>query len=192
VPKKMPALATRFAVTATATAAAALIGMLPNAAGPAHPAAPEAVPQATTPTTTTDASPAETVPTVTVPVVKAAYSAPSAAVRASAVSRALSKLGAPYVWGATGPSAFDCSGLVDWAYRSVGVSLPRTSQEQSDFGIPVSKNALRPGDLVFFYTPVQHVGMYIGGGKVVNAQRPGTPVKISSINSMPFHSARRV
>jgi peptidoglycan DL-endopeptidase CwlO len=125
-------------------------------------------------------------------VVKAAYSAPSAAARASAASRAMSKLGAPYRWGAAGPSSFDCSGLVSWAYKSVGVSLPRTSRAMSRFGTPVSKHALRPGDLVFFYTPVHHVGIYIGGGKVVNAPRPGTPVKVSNLNSMPFHSARRV
>jgi cell wall-associated NlpC family hydrolase len=104
----------------------------------------------------------------------------------------MSKLGAPYRWGATGPSSFDCSGLVSWAYKKVGVSLPRTSRAMSRVGRAVPKSALRPGDLVFFYTPVSHVGIYIGGGKVVNASRPGTPVKVSNISGMPFNSARRL
>jgi cell wall-associated NlpC family hydrolase len=118
-------------------------------------------------------------------------SAPSRA-GSGAVSHAMSKLGAPYRWGATGPFAFDCSGLVSWAYKKVGVSLPRTSRAMSRVGTPVSKSALRPGDLVFFYTPVSHVGIYIGGGKVVNASQPGTPVKVSNVSGMPFNSARRV
>jgi peptidoglycan DL-endopeptidase CwlO len=206
VSKHMPALATRFAVTATAAAAAALVGVLPNVTDTAVRSAPDAAaPDAATPDAATPdaaapealtpeaapATPTRATPTVDLPVRRVALSAPSRA-GSAAVSHAMSKLGAPYRWGAAGPSAFDCSGLVSWAYKKVGVSLPRTSRAMSRVGSPVSKSALRPGDLVFFYTPVSHVGIYIGGGKVVNASQPGTPVKVSNISGMPFNSARRV
>jgi cell wall-associated NlpC family hydrolase len=108
------------------------------------------------------------------------------------LSRAMSKIGVPYVWGGTGPDAFDCSGLMQWAYKQVGVRLPRTSRAQSHVGTSVSKGDLRPGDLVFYYSPVSHVGMYIGNGKIVHASEPGEPVKVSNVNSFPFHNARRV
>jgi cell wall-associated NlpC family hydrolase len=194
VSKHMPALATRFAITATAAAAAALVGVLPNATDTAVRSAPEAAaPDAAAPEAAAPerATPARTTPTVDLPVRHVALSAPSRA-GSAAVSHAMSKLGAPYRWGAAGPTAFDCSGLVTWAYKKVGVSLPRTSRAMSRVGTPVTKSALRPGDLVFFYTPVSHVGIYIGGGKVVNASQPGTPVKVSNMSGMPFNSARRV
>jgi peptidoglycan DL-endopeptidase CwlO len=110
----------------------------------------------------------------------------------AAVAAAMTKLGKPYSWGAVGPNAFDCSGLMVWAFKQAGVSLPRTSAAQSTFGTAVSKADLRPGDLVFFYSPVSHVGMYIGDGKIVNATQSGEPVKISSMAYLPFHNARRV
>ena len=84
--------------------------------------------------------------------------------RGSAMSIAMGKLGAPYRWGAAGPGAFDCSGLVYWSYRQTGMTLPRSSSAQSRVGAAVSKGALQPGDLVFFYRPVSHVAIYIGGG----------------------------
>ncbi|MDQ2706391.1 MAG: NlpC/P60 family protein [Actinomycetota bacterium] len=118
--------------------------------------------------------------------------APGAGMRATALSAAMSKLGVPYVWGAAGPRAFDCSGLVLWAFNRVGISLPHSAAAQSSIGRPVSKSELRPGDLVFFYSPVSHVAMYIGNGKVVHASEPGQPVKISYLNRMPFHNARRL
>ncbi len=111
---------------------------------------------------------------------------------ASAMQKAMSKIGKPYVWGATGPNAFDCSGLVSWSYKQLGVSLPRSSAAMSRVGTPVAKSALRPGDLVFFYKPVSHVAIYIGNGKVVHASTSGQPVKISEMSRMPFNSARRV
>ncbi len=129
--------------------------------------------------------------TVELPVETVALSRPSA-VGASAVGHAMSKIGAPYRWGATGPNAFDCSGLVSWAFKNAGVSLPRNSRAMSRVGRPVAKSDLRPGDLVFFYRPVSHVGIYIGGGKVVNAVNSRTPVKVSNINAMPFNGARRI
>ncbi|MBV9315449.1 MAG: C40 family peptidase [Pseudonocardia sp.] len=117
---------------------------------------------------------------------------PGSAVRVAALAAAMSKRGTPYVWGAAGPSAFDCSGLVQWAYRQVGIPLPRVAEAQSLVGTPVSRDQLRPGDLVFFYTPVSHVGIYVGDNKVLNASEPGQPVKISSMAYTPFHNARRI
>jgi cell wall-associated NlpC family hydrolase len=115
-----------------------------------------------------------------------------AAMRRAAMSNALGKLGTPYRWGAMGPNAFDCSGLVKWSFANAGRSLPRTSRAMAAAGVPVRKADLQPGDLVFFYKPVSHVGIYIGNGKVVHASRSGQPVKISNIANMQFNSARRV
>jgi cell wall-associated NlpC family hydrolase len=110
----------------------------------------------------------------------------------SALKAAATKIGRPYIWGAAGPSAFDCSGLVQWAYKQIGISLPRTSRAQSNVGVPVSRDELRPGDLVFFYSPVSHVGIYLGHNKILNAEQSGQPVKVSDISHMPFHNARRI
>lgn len=119
--------------------------------------------------------------------------APGAMLRTTAMNAALSKIGVPYVWGAVGPRAFDCSGLVMWAFKRVGISLPRTSAAQSRVGAPVAKGDLRPGDLVFFYSPVSHVGMYVGNGMVVHASEPGHPVKVTTLaHAGPFHNARRL
>ncbi|MBB4685139.1 cell wall-associated NlpC family hydrolase [Amycolatopsis jiangsuensis] len=109
----------------------------------------------------------------------------------AALQAALSKLGSPYEWGATGPSQFDCSGLMKWAYEKAGVSLPRSSSAQSTFGTPVQRSQLQPGDLVFYYSPVSHVGMYIGNGKMVHAPTTGDVVKISPLQSQ-YVGARRV
>ncbi len=110
-----------------------------------------------------------------------------------AVDTALAQVGDPYSWGATGPNSFDCSGLTSFSYKAAGISIPRTSKAQSTFGAPVSKANLRPGDLVFFYSPVSHVGMYIGNGQMVHASRAGKPVAVVNVDSMPsFSGARRV
>ena len=111
---------------------------------------------------------------------------------AKAVAFAKGEIGTPYRYGATGPSAYDCSGLVMAAFKKAGVDLPRTSAAQSRVGTAVSRNELKPGDLVFFYSPVSHVGIYLGGGKMVHASTSGEPVKISDIGRRPFHNARRV
>lgn len=112
---------------------------------------------------------------------------------AQALAQARQQLGKPYKWGATGPDAFDCSGLMVWAFDQVGIDLPRTSSAQSQMdGTPVSKSQLKPGDLVFFYSPVSHVGIYAGNGKVLHASTSGEPVKYSDIDAMPFHNAIRV
>ncbi|MFY4717626.1 NlpC/P60 family protein [Streptomyces sp. LaBMicrA B280] len=111
---------------------------------------------------------------------------------AAAVAYAFAKLGSPYVWGATGPHSFDCSGLVQAAYRSAGVSLPRTTYAQIDAGHRVSRSELRPGDLVFFYSGVSHVGLYIGNGRMIHAPNPSAPVRVAPIDQMPFAGATRV
>ncbi|HEV7212856.1 MAG TPA: C40 family peptidase [Blastococcus sp.] len=111
----------------------------------------------------------------------------------AAVSTALAQVGKPYVWGAAGPNSFDCSGLMQYAYSAAGISLPHSSSAQSSMGVPVSRSALQPGDLVFFYSPVSHVGMYIGNGQMVHAATSGEPVKVVSLDSMPnYNSARRI
>lgn len=100
----------------------------------------------------------------------------------SAIAAALSQQGKPYVWGAAGPSAYDCSGLVMWAYAKVGVSLPHSSAAQATMGTRISVSQLQPGDLVFFGSPVHHVGIYIGGGMFVHAPHTGSVVKTQSIS----------
>ncbi|MCX4788792.1 MULTISPECIES: C40 family peptidase [unclassified Streptomyces] len=111
---------------------------------------------------------------------------------AEAIAFAYGALGKPYVWGATGPSSFDCSGLTQAAWRSAGVSLPRTTYTQINAGQHVSRSELAPGDLVFFYSGISHVGLYIGNGQMIHAPRPGAPVRIAPIDHMPFAGATRV
>jgi cell wall-associated NlpC family hydrolase len=111
------------------------------------------------------------------------------------VSVALSQLGTPYVWGGGAPGGFDCSGLVMWAYAQVGVSLAHSSYAQYGAGVPVSKDQLAPGDLVFF-DGLGHVGIYIGNGQFVHAPHTGDVVKISSLSDSWYAStyvgARRI
>ncbi|MEE4541943.1 C40 family peptidase [Streptomyces sp. V4-01] len=94
-----------------------------------------------------------------------------------------SQLGKPYVYGATGPGSYDCSGLTQAAFASVGVTLPRTSQEQSTAGTPVSVSALQPGDLIFWggEGSAYHVGVFIGDGQYLDAANPSTPVAIHQL-----------
>ncbi|MGY2067368.1 NlpC/P60 family protein [Blastococcus sp. SYSU DS0619] len=118
--------------------------------------------------------------------------APSSAAQV-AVNTALAQIGDPYVWGAGGPNAFDCSGLTSYAYAAAGVTLPHSSASQSRMGQAVSRSELQPGDLVFFYSPVSHVGMYIGNGQMVHAATSGQPVKIASLDAMgSYNGARRI
>ncbi|WP_053691997.1 C40 family peptidase [Streptomyces sp. WM6372] len=110
---------------------------------------------------------------------------------ARAVAFAYGAIGKPYVWGATGPGSFDCSGLTQAAWRSAGVSLPRTTYTQINAGQRISRDQLAPGDLVFFYSGVTHVGMYIGNGQMIHAPRPGSTVRVAPIDSMPWAGASR-
>ncbi|UYQ63918.1 NlpC/P60 family protein [Streptomyces peucetius] len=110
---------------------------------------------------------------------------------AQAIAYAYGALGKPYVWGATGPGAYDCSGLTQAAWRSAGVSLPRTTYTQINAGERIPRSRLAPGDLVFFYSGISHVGLYVGGGKMIHAPRPGAPVRVAPIDEMPFAGATR-
>uniref|UniRef100_UPI0024A7FAE3 C40 family peptidase n=1 Tax=Streptomyces sp. CC216C TaxID=3044576 RepID=UPI0024A7FAE3 len=109
-----------------------------------------------------------------------------------AIAFAHGAIGKPYVWGATGPNAFDCSGLTQAAWKAAGVSLPRTTYTQINAGQRVPRSQLTPGDLVFFYSGISHVGLYIGGGQMIHAPRPRAPVRIAPIDQMPFAGATRV
>src|SRR3954471_15715321 len=110
-----------------------------------------------------------------------------------AVSTAMAQRGRPYVWAAGGPGSFDCSGLTRYAYAAAGVSLPHSSRMQSQTGRSVSRDQLQPGDLVFFYSPVSHVGIYIGNGQMVHAPTSGDVVKVASIDSMGgYAGAKRI
>ncbi|MFD4138123.1 MULTISPECIES: NlpC/P60 family protein [unclassified Streptomyces] len=111
----------------------------------------------------------------------------------AAFAAAQSKIGSPYVYGASGPSSFDCSGLTSWAYAQAGVSIPRTSQAQANAGTRIySQSALEQGDLVIFYGDQHHVGFYAGNGQVLHAPKPGASVRYESINNMPFQFGVRI
>ena len=108
-----------------------------------------------------------------------------------AVRAALTRLGAPYVWAAAGPDAFDCSGLVVWAFEQAGVSLPHSSQELAAGGQPVSLSQMQPGDVISFYSDASHVGIYVGGGKMVHASTYGVPVAVVPMDNAPIYNVRR-
>ncbi|GGV48799.1 C40 family peptidase [Streptomyces griseoflavus] len=98
-----------------------------------------------------------------------------------AIAFARAQIGKPYVWGATGPGSYDCSGLTQAAWKAAGVALPRTTYDQVNAGTTVPVSQARPGDLVFFYDDVTHVGLYIGNGMMIHAPKPGTYVREESI-----------
>ncbi|AZM48212.1 glycoside hydrolase [Streptomyces sp. WAC 06738] len=116
---------------------------------------------------------------------------PAPSKSAQVLAFAEAQLGKPYVWGATGPDSYDCSGLTQAAWREAGISLPRTTYDQVNAGTQVAKADLQPGDLVFFYDDVSHVGIYVGNGQMIHASKPGDDVKYESIDYMPFHSGVR-
>ncbi|MFE7585279.1 NlpC/P60 family protein [Streptomyces gardneri] len=108
---------------------------------------------------------------------------------AAAFAAAKSRVGMPYVWGASGPMSFDCSGLTSWAFRQADVSIPRTSQAQAGVGTRIdSLSALRPGDLIIMRTDLSHVGFYAGNGQILHSPKPGAQVRYESIarSGMPF------
>ena len=116
---------------------------------------------------------------------------PASGRAAVAVQTALAQVGDAYVYGAMGPSAFDCSGLTMFAWGAAGVGLPHSSSAQFGSGPRIATSALQPGDLVFYYSPISHVGMYIGNGLIVHAANPGTGVVVSGLYSMPYVGAVR-
>lgn len=118
-------------------------------------------------------------------------SVPASGRAAAAVKYALAQVGDAYVYGAMGENAFDCSGLTMRAWAQAGVSLPHSSSAQFSSGPRVSASDLRPGDLVFYYSPISHVGIYIGNGLIVHAANPGTGVAVAGLHSMPYVGAVR-
>jgi cell wall-associated NlpC family hydrolase len=110
----------------------------------------------------------------------------------AAAKAARSKLGAPYLYGAGGPASFDCSGLTMWAYKQAGVTLPHYTGSQWTSGTQIAQSDLRPGDLVFFYADLHHVGLYIGGGEMIHAPQTGDVVRIAPIAGRPYAGAVRV
>lgn len=117
--------------------------------------------------------------------------APITSVGQAIADVAKSKIGSPYVWGAAGPNAFDCSGLTSWAYSQNGKSIPRTSSAQASSGTPVSLDALQPGDIVSYYGGASHVAIYIGNGQVVQALNESSPVRVDDLHMMPIYNAVR-
>ncbi|MEV4729395.1 NlpC/P60 family protein [Saccharopolyspora sp. NPDC049426] len=110
-----------------------------------------------------------------------------------AVNAALGKQGSPYVFGAKGPEEFDCSGLVQWAYKQAGVDLPGSTRSQVSVGRSVSQSEMKPGDIIFFYSSASHDGIYIGNGKMVHAPTEGQDVSVEEVEYMgEVHSVRRV
>ncbi|MFF3393716.1 NlpC/P60 family protein [Streptomyces sp. NPDC002669] len=104
---------------------------------------------------------------------------------------ARAQIGKPYVWGATGPDSYDCSGLTQAAWKAAGVDLPRTTWDQVKVGTRVATADLRPGDLVFFYDDISHVGIYKGDGMMIHAPKPGANVREESIYYMPIYGSVR-
>jgi cell wall-associated NlpC family hydrolase len=118
-------------------------------------------------------------------------SVPASGRAAAAVQYAMAQVGDAYVYGAAGPSAFDCSGLTMMAWAQAGVALPHSSSAQYSSGARVSSSDLQPGDLVFYYSPISHVGMYIGNGLIVHAANPSSGVRVAELYSMPYVGAVR-
>jgi peptidoglycan DL-endopeptidase CwlO len=116
---------------------------------------------------------------------------PASGRAAVAVHFAMAQIGKPYVYGAAGPSAYDCSGLTMAAWGAAGVGLPHSSSAQYGSGTHISPSQLQPGDLVFYYSPISHVGMYIGHGLIVNAENPSAGIRVTGLYSMPFVGAVR-
>ncbi|MDK9349909.1 C40 family peptidase [Propionibacterium freudenreichii] len=125
--------------------------------------------------------------------VKVAPIAATAATSAAqtAINFALAQVGKPYVWGAVGPNAYDCSGLTMAAYKAAGISLPRVTYSQMAAGTAVSQSTMVPGDLIFFYGG-EHVGIYLGNGQVVHAADYGTGVIVGTVSSMPVSSVTHI
>ena len=152
------------------------------------PPAPEALPPANDPGVL--AAPPDGIPPgdVAPPEAVPGGGAPEAA---TVIQAALSRIGSPYSWGAAGPNAFDCSGLVMWAFQQAGIALPHSSQALAQGGQPVSRDQMQPGDLVTYYSDASHVAIYIGDGMMVHASTYGTPVRVAPVDNAPIYNVRR-
>jgi cell wall-associated NlpC family hydrolase len=120
-----------------------------------------------------------------------AANAPASGKGATALEFALAQVGEPYVYGGAGPNSWDCSGLTMMAWKAAGVSLPHGAKAQYASTPHISKSELQPGDLIFFYNPIHHVGIYAGNDKVVHAPKPGDVVSVDPLEYMPFAGASR-
>jgi peptidoglycan DL-endopeptidase CwlO len=109
----------------------------------------------------------------------------------AAVQAALTRVGSPYSWGGSGPSSFDCSGLVMWSFQQAGISLPHSSQALARGGQPVSVDQMQPGDVVNYYSDASHSAIYIGNGQMVHASTYGTPVRVAPVDNAPIYNVRR-
>jgi cell wall-associated NlpC family hydrolase len=121
----------------------------------------------------------------------AAPGGPPGTEAAVVIQAALSRIGSPYSWGAAGPNAFDCSGLVMWSFQQAGISLPHSSQALAAGGMPVSLSDMQPGDVVTYYSDASHVSIYIGDGMMVHASTYGMPVKVAPVGNAPIYNVRR-
>ncbi|MFE1192333.1 C40 family peptidase [Streptomyces olivaceoviridis] len=170
-----------IATVSTATASTAA----PFPAAPATTAATAAVPSSTVPfATPTPATPA---PAAAPPAATPPAAAPSgtyATKARKAIAFARAQVGKPCVWGAAGPGSYDCAGLTQAAWKSAGVTLPRTAREQADAGTPVAPADARPGDLVFFHDDAGHVGLCTGDGMMIHAPRPGAYVREEPVSGI--------
>ena len=119
------------------------------------------------------------------------YNGPASGRASEAIKTAYAQLGDPYVYGAAGPGSFDCSGLTMYSWGAAGVSLPHSSSAQYSSLRHVAIADLQPGDLVFYYSPISHVAIYIGGGRIIHAPHPGQSVEIASLHLMPLAGAAR-
>ena len=113
-------------------------------------------------------------------------------VGAQALQAAITKEGDPYVWGAAGPGEFDCSGLVVWAYAQEGIALPHYTGSLWNSGMHVARSDLEPGDLVFFFSDISHVGIYIGDGMMIDAPNFGVPVHVEPVYWSAYVGAVRI
>jgi peptidoglycan DL-endopeptidase CwlO len=107
------------------------------------------------------------------------------------VQAALSRIGSPYSWGAAGPNAFDCSGLVMWAFQQAGISLPHSSQALAQGGRPVGLAEMEPGDVITYYGDASHAAIYIGDGMMVHSSTYGRPVQVAPVGNAPIYNVRR-
>ncbi|MER6681142.1 C40 family peptidase [Streptomyces olivaceoviridis] len=171
-----------IATASTATASTAA----PFPAAPATTAATAAVPSSTVPfATPTPATPAPATPAPAAAAPPAAAPSGTYATKArKAIAFARAQVGKPCVWGAAGPGSYDCAGLTQAAWKSAGVTLPRTAREQADAGTPVAPADARPGDLVFFHDDAGHVGLCTGDGMMIHAPRPGAYVREEPVSGI--------
>ncbi len=188
----VPAARRRVTTLSTATFGAVALGLTTLGGAPAQAAPVAAVAPVTLAIPT--AAPATVVPAtaVTTAVRPSAARVRTSAVAAKAVRFAASRKGTPYRFGAAGPRAFDCSGLVKWSYAKAGKKIPRTTKAQYRASKKVSKAAKRPGDLIFYHKGgrVYHVGIYAGNNKVWVARHSGTRITLQKIYSRSYYVGR--